>query len=88
MSCSCQWYRVCDAGALRAEPLATLYILRGQKKHWGRDKKEDANTARTCVYFMALSLRTRPPGLGLSCPQPDADHPARWVRFLAPRPWM
>ena len=26
----CQWYRVCDAGALRAEPLATLYILRGQ----------------------------------------------------------
>ena len=25
----CQWYRVCDAGALRAEPLATLYILRG-----------------------------------------------------------
>ena len=20
----CQWYRVCDAGALRAEPLATL----------------------------------------------------------------
>ena len=28
----CQWYRVCDAGALRAEPLATLYILRGQKR--------------------------------------------------------
>ena len=27
----CQWYRVCDAGALRAEPLATLYILRGHK---------------------------------------------------------
>ena len=27
----CQWYRVCDAGALRAEPLATLYVLRGQK---------------------------------------------------------
>ena len=27
-------------------------------------------------------------GLGLSCPQPDANHPARWVRFLAPRPWM
>ena len=26
----CQWHRVCDAGALRAEPLATLYILRGQ----------------------------------------------------------
>ena len=25
---------------------------------------------------------------GLSCPQPDTDHPARWVRFLAPRPWM
>ena len=29
-----------------------------------------------------------PPGLGLSCPQPDPDHPARWARFLAPRPWM
>ena len=29
-----------------------------------------------------------PPGLGLSSPQPDADHLARWVRFLAPRPWM
>ena len=28
----CQWYRVCDAGALRAEPLATLYILRGQNR--------------------------------------------------------
>ena len=28
----CQWCHVCDAGALRAEPLATLYILRGQKK--------------------------------------------------------
>ena len=27
----CQWYRVCDAGALRAEPLATLYIVRGHK---------------------------------------------------------
>ena len=26
-----------------------------------------------------------PPGLGLSCPQPDPDHPAPWVRFLAPR---
>ena len=26
----CQWYRACDAGALRTEPLATLYILRGQ----------------------------------------------------------
>ena len=24
--------------------------------------------------------------VGLSCPQPDADHPARWVCFLAPRP--
>ena len=24
----CQWYRVCDAGALRAEPLATLYLAR------------------------------------------------------------
>ena len=22
------------------------------------------------------------------CPQPDANHLARWVRFLAPRPWM
>ena len=28
------------------------------------------------------------PRAGLSSPQPDPDHPARWVRFLAPRPWM
>ena len=27
----CQWYRVCDAGALRAEPLGHPFILRGQK---------------------------------------------------------
>ena len=33
-----QWYRVGDAGALRAEPLATLHILRGQKKENGRPK--------------------------------------------------
>jgi hypothetical protein len=26
----CQWYRVCDAGTLRAEPLATLNLARGQ----------------------------------------------------------
>ena len=25
----CQWYRVCDAGALRAEPLGHPFILRG-----------------------------------------------------------
>jgi len=29
-----------------------------------------------------------PLGLGLSCPQPDPAHLARWVCFLAPRPWM
>ena len=28
-----------------------------------------------------------PPGLGLSCPQPDAERPANWVRFSAPRSW-
>ena len=28
----CQWYRVCDAGALRAEPLGHPYILRLKKK--------------------------------------------------------
>ena len=28
----CQWYRVCDAGALRAEPLGHPYILRGQNR--------------------------------------------------------
>ena len=27
-----------------------------------------------------------PPGLGLSCPQPDPDHPARWVRFFLSSP--
>ena len=25
---------------------------------------------------------------GLSSPQPDPDHLAHWVRFLAPRPWV
>ena len=47
--------------------------------------------SETRVYFTAApSLRTRtPPGLGLSCPQPDPrEHPARWVPALliAPRP--
>ena len=28
----CQWYRVCDAGALRAEPLGHPFILRGHKE--------------------------------------------------------
>ena len=38
---------------------------------------------------MAPSLRTRTPqGSGLSCPQPAPEHPARWVRFSAPRPWV
>ena len=38
--------------------------------------------SETHVYITALSLRTRtPPGLGLSCPQPDPDHLARWVCF-------
>ena len=27
-----------------------------------------------------------PPGLGLSCPQPDANHPARWVGALLSSP--
>ena len=33
-----------------------------------------------------MQTRTRhSPGLsGLNCSQPDADHPARWVRFIAP----
>ena len=26
----CQWYRVCDAGTLRAEPLATLNLARSE----------------------------------------------------------
>ena len=28
------------------------------------------------------TANAHPPGLGLSCPQPVPDHPARWVRFL------
>ena len=28
-----------------------------------------------------LPCERAPPGLGLSCPQPDPNHPARWVRF-------
>ena len=30
----CQWYRVCDAGALRAEPLATLLSCAVKKKNY------------------------------------------------------
>jgi len=43
-----------------------------------------------CVRLLtALQvLQVLSTGLGLSCPQPDPDHPARWVRFSAPRPWM
>ena len=37
---NCQWYRICDAGASRAEPLATLYILRSQKSSSGRQVRE------------------------------------------------
>jgi hypothetical protein len=32
--------------------------------------------------------KTNKPRPGLSSPQPDPDHLAHWVRFLAPRPWV
>ena len=45
----CQWYRVCDAGALRAEPLATLHILRGQKKENGRAAMSRSSFSERCL---------------------------------------
>ena len=46
-------------------------------------------TSGLCPLCVGEVYETRaPPGLGLSCPQPDANHPARWVRFSAPRPWV
>ena len=33
----CQWYRVCDAGALRAEPLATLMSCAVKSKKKAKD---------------------------------------------------
>ena len=46
--------------------------------------------SETRVYFTALSLRTRTPGARALLPATRivTDHPARWVRFSAPRPWM
>ena len=41
-----------------------------------------------CLLYGPFPANAHPPGLGLSSPQPDTDHLARWVRFLAPRPWM
>ena len=48
-----------------------------------------AHIAEFALYPLRETKKgiAHPPGLGLSCPQPDADHPARWVRFLAPRSW-
>jgi hypothetical protein len=55
--------------------------LRGNPVH-------GANPRRPVFTLRPFPCERAPPGLGLSCPQPDANHPARWVRFLAPRPWM
>ena len=45
--------------------------------------------SETRVYLYGpFPANAHPPGLGLSCPHPDTDHPARWVRSSAPRPWM
>ena len=42
------------------------------------------NPRRTVFTLRPLPCERAPPGLGLSCPQPDANRPADWVRFLAP----
>ena len=55
--------------------------LRGNPVH-------GTNPRRPVFTLRPFPCERAPPGLGLSCPQPDANHPARWVRFLAPRPWM
>ena len=40
-----------------------------------------ANPRRPVFTLRPFPCERAPPGLGLSCPQPDPDHPARWVRF-------
>jgi len=56
--------------------------LRGNPVH-GTNPRRPVFTLRPLPYERA------PPGArALLPPQPDADHPARWVRFSAPRPWM
>ena len=61
---------------------------RGGVPPLGDTHKRRTNPRRPVFTLRPLPCERAPPGLGLSCPQPDPDHPARWVRFLAPRPWM
>ena len=50
----CQWYRVCDAGALRAEPLATLLSCAvkkctGPQRSWEEDRRKRRGVERLCI---------------------------------------
>ena len=97
-SCSCRWGPCPPPHPSCLEPrLGCLFSFflsfgallakgkaRGENSAAGEPQSRAANPRRkTTLLFMASSLRTRtPPGLGLSCPQPVPEHPARWVRFL------
>ena len=59
MSCSCQWYRVCDAGALRAEPLATLMSCAVKNiKFAHQGSTNGMSTTRVRRYTFALCWST------------------------------
>ena len=70
-----------------------LFPLKCQVKTyaWGK-LGEESLVARLAAKGLdeVEAANAHPPGLSraLLPPQPDADHPARWVRFSAPRPWM
>ena len=54
----CQWYRVCDAGALRAEPLGHPFILRGQNS--AADGLHSARTLKIPVWWRCTVLPSLP----------------------------
>ena len=76
--CTCMEYSVvCPLAPSRGGVLQ----LRGNPVHGTYPR-------RPVLLYGPCPANAHPPGLGLSCPQPDPNHPARWVRFIAPRPWM
>ena len=60
----CQWYRVCDAGALRAEPLGHPFVLRGQNRAMPMPRPEtraspsSAGTLLSTVMLLAIIVTT------------------------------
>jgi len=55
----------------------------------GRLRPDPSSGKRTAEQGAHSALAATWTGFFIaSSPKPDTDHPARWVRFLAPRPWM